>query len=182
MADFLDTIGDAVAGIAPTIASAFGGPLAGLAVTKVEEWLGIAPGASKADPKDALAKFQSALASPEQIVALKKLDTEFKQFCLDNELQLEKVAAGDRDSARNRQIQVKDSMPNVALILTTLGFFGMLAAMLHWDVPPQNKDMVNIMLGSLGTGWMACLTYFVGSTRNSARKDDTISQLAKPGA
>lgn len=180
MADFWSELGDGVAAVAPSIASAFGGPLAGMGVTWLEKALGVAPGQSAADPKGFQATLQSALANPDQVLALKKADNEFKQFCLDNDLQYEKVAAADRDSARNRQIQVKDHMPNIALILTTFGFFGMMVLMMIYDVPPQNKDMVNIMLGSLGTGWMACLTYFVGSTRTSARKDETIAGLSKP--
>lgn len=179
MADFLDTIGDGLAAIAPTIASAFGGPLAGLAVTKVEEWLGIAPGSAKSDPKDALAKFQAALASPEQIVALKKLDTEFKQFCLDNELQLIKTDNADRDSARQRQVSMRDWTPTALAFLVTAGFFGMLAAMLHWDVPPQNKDMVNIMLGSLGAAWVAVVSFYFGSSAGSAHKDRALMALTQ---
>lgn len=179
MADILGDIGDFLALAAPTLASAAGGPLAGLAVTKIEEWLGITPGSAKDDPGGFKAALEKAMASPEQIVQLRKIDTDFKQFCLDNELQIFKAEVADRDSARQREAAVKDHMPAVLTILTTLGFFGLLAAMMHWDVPPQNKDMFNIMLGALGTAWGACVSYFVGSSKGSTRKDDTIAALSK---
>lgn len=180
MSDFLSDLGDSLAAVAPSIASAFGGPLAGLGVTWLEKALGVEPGASK-DAKSFKDTLTSALANPDQVIKIREQDYAFKQFCIDHELQLEKIEAADRDSARNRQIQVKDHMPNVLCVMVTIGFFGMMGAMLHWDVPPQNKDMFNIMLGSLGTGWTACLAYFVGSNRGSKAKDETIATLSKPG-
>src|SRR5260221_6688225 len=138
MADFWSNLGDGVAAIAPTVASAFGGPLAGLAVTTLEKALGVAPGAAASDPKGFAATLQTALATPEQVLALKQADHAFKQFCLDNELQLVKADDADRDSARRRQVDAKDATPTVLALFVSVGFFGMLGAMMVWDVPPQN--------------------------------------------
>lgn len=71
-------------------------------------------------------------------------------------------------------------MPAVLAVLVTAGFFSMLGVMLFKDVPLANKDMLNIMLGALGSGWLMCLGFYVGTTAASAKKDDTISQMSKP--
>jgi len=179
MADFWSNLGDGVAAIAPTIASAFGGPLAGLAVTTIEKALGVAPGTSAADPKGFEAKLQSALATPEQVLALRQADLAFKQFCLDNELQLVRADNSDRADARARQTALRDATPTVLAMLVTAGFFGMLSVMAFHDLPVGNRDMLNIMLGSLGAAWVAVVSYYFGSSAGSRAKDLSIEVLAK---
>jgi hypothetical protein len=179
MADFWSNLGDGVAAIAPTIASAFGGPLAGLAVTSLEKALGVAPGASSSDSKSFQATLQAALATPEQVLALKQADNAFKQFCLDNELQLLKVDDDDRASARQRQASMKDWTPTVLALLVTVGFFGMMSVMTFRDLPIDNKDMLNVMLGSLGAAWVAVVSYYFGSSAGSRAKDEALAANAK---
>ena len=180
MADFWSTLGDGVAAIAPTVASAFGGPLAGLAVTTLEKALGVAPGAAASDPKGFTSTLQSALATPEQVLALKQADNAFKQFCLDNELQLVKADDADRDSARRRQVDLHDVTPTALAALVTAGFFGMLAIMAFHDLPTGNRDMLNIMLGSLGAAWVAVVSYYFGSSAGSRAKDQALAAATKP--
>lgn len=74
---------------------------------------------------------------------------------------------------------VRDLMPAVLAVLTTIGFFSMLGVMLWHEVPVANKDMLNIMLGALGSGWLLCLGFYVGTTAGSIRKDETIAALSK---
>lgn len=180
MADFWGDLGDGVAAIAPTIASAFGGPLAGLAVTTLEKALGFAPGASRTDdPKGFEAKLQGALATPEQVLALRQADLAFKQFCLDNELQLVRADNADRDSARRRQVELHDYTPTVLAMLVTLGFFGLLCLLAFHEAPVGNRDILNIMVGSLGAAWVAVVSYYFGSSAGSRVKDGSIAALAK---
>jgi hypothetical protein len=174
MADFWSNLGDGVAAIAPTIASAFGGPLAGLAVTALEKALGVAPGMSASDPKGFQARLGAALATPEQVLALKQADIAFKEFCSANELQLVRADNEDRDSARRRQVGLRDATPTVLALLVTAGFFGMLATMAFQDLPAANKDMLNVMLGSLGAAWVAVVSYYFGSSAGSRAKDEAL--------
>lgn len=175
MADFWSNLGDGVAAIAPTIASAFGGPLAGLAVTSLEKALGVDPGASASDPKGFQAKLQAALATPEQVLALKQADNAFKEFCAQNELQLVRADNDDRASARVRQDSMRDWTPTVLALLVTAGFFSMLATMAFRDLPIANKDMLNVMLGSLGAAWVAVVSYYFGSSAGSRAKDQALA-------
>lgn len=176
MADFFDQVGTAIGSFAPILASAFGGPMAGTAAQYLVKALGLSPDAAK-DPK-ALAEAVQ-FATPEQQIAIQKADLDFKSHLADLQVDLEKINAGDRDSARQRQVQVKDSTPSVLAYLVTAGFFGLLAFMATHELPANSKDMLNIMVGTLGTAWVAIISYFYGSSMGSAKKDETITALSK---
>lgn len=97
------------------------------------------------------------------------------------------TALKDTDSARNREIAIANSdkaplinkitLPIIAAFVT-LGFFGLLAYMLKYDVPQGNKDILNVMLGSLGTAWISIVGYYFGSSRGSDDKNEVIKNLS----
>lgn len=104
------------------------------------------------------------------------------------ETQLE-AYLGDVKDARNREIQIATSekAPLFNKVISpalatgvTLGFFGILFYMLMKDVPKSNEQVLNIMLGSLGTAWIGIIFYYFGSSAGSAAKEQTISNLSKP--
>lgn len=103
------------------------------------------------------------------------------------ELSEQQYEAGlkDNDSARQMQIAAlkQDSwfaknQIHILSIVITLGFFGLLTYMVKFDVPPANKDMLNIMLGSLGAAWLQVVSFYFGSSKSSQAKDDTINKLS----
>ncbi len=66
-------------------------------------------------------------------------------------------------------------------VAVTAGFFGCLAALIFKEVPAANRDVLLTMTGSLGTAWAGCIVAWAfGSSAQSATKDATISQLARP--
>jgi hypothetical protein len=182
MADFWDQALGVLGAVAPTVASAFGGPLAGQAVTFLEKQLGIIPdpNASQDDRKSALAQ-QIVGLTPDQLVTLKSAEMEFQKHLADVGVDLERIAASDRDSARKREIAVHDVTPMLLAIGLTIGFFSILGYML---VHGMQKDMagseaLTIMLGSLGTGFTMVLAYYFGSSASSKAKDDTIKSMSR---
>ena len=170
--DFKD-LGGLLAKLAPTIAAGLGTPVAGAAVLALEQAFGINTDGSTADKQVALATAISG-ATPDQLLAIKVADQKFaldmQKAGFDNISDLEKIAAGDRDSARRRETEVKDSTPRVLAYAITVGFFAILSALMFGKVPDSSKDVLYLMLGTLGTAWGSCISYFFGSTQNSAEK------------
>lgn len=159
-----------VKSIAPMLGTAIGGPLGGIAGVA----LGKALGTTDNEPDTLATAMQTA--TPEQFAAIQKAEQEFKlqmaQLGFKNIVDLEQIAASDRDSARKREMTIKDRMPMLLGIGISIGFFALLFFMMKWDIPPANKDILNIMLGSLGASFTGIVSYYFGSSAGSARKDE----------
>lgn len=95
------------------------------------------------------------------------------------ELNLEtlKIAATDRDSARKREIEVKDATPRQIAWVSFIGFFLILIVLMFIPVPPTAKDALLIMLGTLAGIVTSITAYYYGSSAGSSRKNDTIDKL-----
>jgi hypothetical protein len=91
----LGKFGSLIGAIAPTIATALGGPVAGMAVKALSSALFGHPNGSEDDIMSALAG-----ATPDQITAIKKIDADFKVQMKQLDIDLVKIAADDRRSAR----------------------------------------------------------------------------------
>jgi hypothetical protein len=91
----------------------------------------------------------------------------------------EKVAASDRASARGREIAVKDYIPGFLAFVITAGFFGLLGWMMYEAPPKGSETTLNIMLGSLATGWIAMVSYYYGSSASSAQKTTAMASAMK---
>lgn len=168
----MSNLKDLLQSAAPWLANAVGGPLAGIAVKAIGEALG-QPDASTEAVTQALTQ-----ATPDQLLSLKQADADFelkmRELGLNNIERLEEIAAGDRDSARKREMEVKDSTPRVLAYLITGGFFGLLLLLLFKQPPLGSADTINDMLNVLGTVWIGCVSYYFGTTANSQRKTDML--------
>ena len=164
-----------VKSIAPTIGTVLGGPLGGMAGLALSKALGMADDAPK-DETALAAAIQGA--TPDQLLALKKAENDFalqmKELGFKDLEALEAIAAGDRASARNLAIQTKDWTPRILAVAITVGFFGLLWFLSRHEVPAGSRDLLNIMLGSLGAAWMGVVTYYFGSSAGSDRKTEIL--------
>jgi hypothetical protein len=169
--DLLKTFGPLLSQVAPTIATALGGPLAGVAIKTLSNAL---LGHEEGTEEQVSAAMQSA--SPEQLATIKKIDADFKIRMKELDIDLERISAGDRDSARKMHIETKDWVPKVLAIAITLGFFGILVWMLVYGMPPNGTEALLMMLGALGTAWTGVVNFYYGSSAGSKAKNDILAQ------
>jgi len=156
-----------LAQIAPSIATALGGPLAGLAVTAISKALGI-------DEKDVQSTIESGKLSAEQLSSLKQAEVDLQAKAQELGLDFEKLAVDDRKSARDLQASTKSIVPPLLAMGVTVGFFGILFALMMGYA--QKSDELMIMLGSLGTAWTGIIGFYFGSSAGSQRKDELLHQ------
>lgn len=161
----------AVASAAPKIARQLGGPLAGAAV----EALSKAIFGKDAVPEETLAEAIEA-ASPEQLIALRRAEQEFEIALRQAAVEEQKIDAGDRASARERQVKMDDWTPSVLGALIIAGFFLTLAVMVARRLPEGAETEFSIMLGALATMTAAVVNYFFGSSAGSREKTKLLSQ------
>ena len=171
MMDILKAVGPLLGQVAPTIATALGGPLAGTAVNTLSNVLFGVPDKTEAEVAQAIAK-----ATPEQLLAIKQAEADFAEKMKQLEIDFAKVNADDRSSARQREMAIKDYVPGVLAFVLTLGFFGLLGWLMFAAPPQGSRDILNIMLGSLGTGFATMLAYYYGA---SATGDGAVETIVK---
>lgn len=168
--------------LAPTVATALGGPLAGTAIKALGDVFGLDMSADTKENKEALVGALKG-ATQEQLMALKKADQEYEvkmaELGFKNVETIASLAASDRADARKRETNVKDNTPKILAYLITIGFFGIIAFMLFGKIPSENKDILYILLGSLGTAWTGCIAYYFGSTNGSMEKSKLLA-LSEP--
>lgn len=171
-----DNIKPFVSKFAPIVGAALGGPLGGAAGALLANALGV----KDADPKSIEQAIKNGTLTGEQIIALKQAEDQFalqmKQLDINSVEEMEKLAIQDRSSAREREMAVKDWTPRILAYGVTIGFFGLLSFLLRHDLPAGSKDVLNIMLGSLGTAWISIVTYYFGSSAGSDKKTDLMGR------
>jgi hypothetical protein len=158
-------------GIAPTIASALLGPLGGVAVAGLTKILGI-DGGTVTDVAKAIS---DGRVTPDQIAEIKKLEMEYQAKEKELGFRYSELEFKDRDSARQMQIATKSSTPTVLTYMITVGFFTILGLMLYVETVVNSPPLL-IMLGSLGTAWTGCISYWFGTTQGSLTKTNLLAQ------
>jgi len=153
--------------IAPTIATALGGPLAGLAVDAVSKAIGI-------DPKDVTNTISEGKLSADQIASIKQAEIAMQAKAQELGLDFEKIAVDDRKSARDLQAKTQSWIPGALAIVVTVGFFGILIGMMMETF--KTSEPLMLMLGSLGTAWTGIVAFYFGSSAGSQKKDELLHQ------
>ncbi len=173
--DFFKEAGGLLATVAPTVASAFGGPLAGMATQKLISALGLSPDTTKDQLETALLG-----ATPEQLLAIKKAEQEFIVDMKKLEIDVVKLQVDDRKSAREREVNTGDSWTPRILAAAVMGLYiAVQLYLLNYVIDPTMKDFVLRSLGTLDAAVGLVLGYYFGSSVGSHQKDKHIEQLTK---
>ncbi len=154
--------------IAPTVASALGGPLAGMAVSAISKAIGVEP--DKVQDVISAGKLNS-----EQIAQIKIAELELQKQANELGLNFAKLEVDDRKSARDMQVATRSWVPPVLAGVITVGFFGILILLMTGKVQGDNNTIL-IMLGSLSTAWTGIIAYYFGSSAGSQAKTELLSK------
>jgi len=155
--------------IAPTIATALGGPLAGLAVNAVSSALGI-------DPSKVEETIQSGKLSADQIASIQQAELGLKARAQELGLDFEKLAVADRASARQMQMTTGSFIPPALSVMIVLAWAAVQFFLLTHVIEPTMRELIARVLGTLDGALMLVLSFYFGSSSGSQAKDTMLHQ------
>ena len=162
--------------VAPTIGTALGGPLGGIAARTLATVLLGKTGASSDEIANAVTQ-----ATPDQLLAVKKAEIEFQQRLKELDVDMERIAAGDRDSARKMQMDTKSwIVPTLACIIVCSWVFIQYFLLTH-TIEIEMREIIMRTLGTLDAALGLVLSFFFGSSASSRTKDETIKNIVGDG-
>lgn len=157
--------------IAPTVATALAGPLAGLAVQAV----GSAFGWSDSTKEKVEQALTGGQLSNEQLLQLKQ--AEIALLAQERELgfKFAEIDAKDRDSARQREMVVKDGTNRVLAFAVIGSFIAMVGATLLGYAKVESV-LAGTLVGYLSAKAEQVLAYYFGSSRGSQEKTELLAK------
>ena len=174
----LKKLGESLLGIAPTLANALlpgvGGVVAGSAVKAVSAALG-----TKEDPQ-ALATVLNQGLGPEALKALKEADSQFAIRMKELDVDVMRIHADDRASARRMQTKTKSlTAPSLAGV-TMVAFILCIAGVFYLAVDDQPLDptvatLVGAVVGYASAKADQVIAFFFGSSESG---NDATAHLA----
>lgn len=161
--------------IAPTIATALGGPLAGAATKAISSAVLGKPDGTEDEINKALVN-----ATPDQIAAIQKANQDFQLEMKQKGIDLEALRYKDRDSARDREKTLKDNTPKVLAAFAVICFVGIIACVMFGFQPKDAmRDGFWMLVGAAIATYKDVYGYYFGSSSGSKEKDDTINSFSK---
>jgi zinc transporter ZupT len=160
--------------LAPTVATALGGPLAGVAVSVLGKVFGI--------DEPTQDKINEALSdgklTGDQVLQLKQ--AELALIAQEKELgfKFADLEVQDRKDARAMQATTRSLVPAVLSLLVTGGYFSILMGMMLGELHTSDSQALLLMLGSLSTGWGSVMAFWFGTTHGSANKTNLLARSA----
>ena len=154
---------DTLAAIAPTIATAMGGPLAGAATKFLANKL-------LGDENASIESIEAAVvgASPEMLISLKQIDTEFKLNMKKLDVDIFEIEAKDKSSARENNGH--SNMPAILSVSLTTFIVGIVCALFYTEPPQGAREVLFMLLGVVIKEWSNSMHYWYGTTRSSSEK------------
>ena len=146
-----------VGAVAPSLGTALGGPLGGMASKVICDVLGC-----EDNPKAIDNAIQSA--TPEQLLELKKAEKQFEIQMKELDVDLFALETADKQDARTKFS--KDWTARIIGILTVSGFMGYIF-LVTLQPPEQNSEaLINLVLGYLGGLASAIISFYFGASHS----------------
>ena len=155
--------------VAPTIATALGGPLAGLAAKTLGDGL---LGDSRASESD----ISQALLDPDGLLKLKTLESEFKIKMRELDVNVYTLAQKDRESARSMAIATGNGPQVLISSIFIGGFFLILWILFVAEVTmTESQDrMAYTLLGILGSAVTMIIKFWFGGGPNDLHQMNNV--------
>lgn len=163
-----------VKSVAPMVATAFGGPFAGMAVREVSKAvLGRDDGT-----EDDIAQVLMG-GDPEALLKLKEAEQNFKLRMKELSLKEEQLHQEDRSSARAMQIATKSLLVPALAIIIMLGFFATVGYVISGQVTldADTAVLVGTLVGYVSAKAEQVVAYYFGSSKSSADKTSMFANL-----
>jgi hypothetical protein len=157
--------------VAPTAATLLGGPLAGMAVDAIGNALGVKD-ASKEKVKELLT---SGTINAEQMAAIKQAEADLILKVKELDIDMEKVHAGDRASARDMAAKTGDVLtPRVIALVVFIVWGAVNWKLFNGTISGDMRELVARALGTLDGTLLAVVYYYFGSSSGSKDKTQAI--------
>ena len=145
-----------IGAVAPTLGTALGGPMGGMAAKMIADVLGV-PNTPKAIEK------AMAEATPEQMLELKKTEQAFELQMKELEVDVFALETADIQDARGKFS--KDWTARIIGVLVVGGFMGYIF-LVTLQPPEQNSEaLINLVLGYLGGLASAIISFYFGASQ-----------------
>jgi len=155
--------------IAPTIATAMGGPLAGMAVEAISKAIGV-------DPSRVQETINSGKMTADQIASLQTAEIALKARAQEMGLDFEKLAVADRSSARQMQMTTGSFVPPLLSVMIVIAWSTIQWFLLTHVIESSMRELVARVLGTLDGALMLVLSFYFGSSSGSQSKDAMLHQ------
>lgn len=167
---------ETVGAIAPGIATALGGPLAGMATKAVCEALGLPEGASESDIAMAVKGM-----TPEQALKLKKGDQDFAIRMRELDIDVYSLDQKDRDSARTYAMKQGAIMVNLLSLLILIAFVVCVYLVLFSELKVESA-LAGTLIGYLSAKAEQVVAFHFGSSSGSKSKANAMLLTGAGGA
>ena len=173
--DILKTFGPLIGSVAPTIATALGGPIAGMAIKALS---GALFGHQDGTEEDIM----TALANPtgDQLTALKKIDADFKIQMKQLDIDLVRITVDDRKSARDMQVVTKSWLVPTLATMIIAAFIAVTFATLMGYAKIESA-LAGTLVGYISAKAELVLSFYFGSSAGSEKKDEMLYK-STPGS
>jgi hypothetical protein len=117
---------------------------------------------------------------------MKKLEWEMEltRLKLQDELESFRIEQADKENARNREIEFmrasggkRDWLMGAVVMIGLVMMIFVVAALIFVHIPDANKELAYMAFGAVMTIGTQIFAYYVGSSRGSKMKDETIRKM-----
>jgi hypothetical protein len=161
----------ALARVAPKIATAVGGPFAGMALGAIGDALGI-----EGKPTEAEVEAKIMEGNPETFLALKQAEHDFEVKMRELDLKEEDLEYQDKQGAREMHMALKDRAPHV-LAGVVFAMFGGITGAILWgmisralEIDPVTEKFLYFLFGLVGSWVGQIISFYFGSSKGSLIK------------